>query len=154
MGLVDLHASHQLTDLSAFLVRGANSDITMVELNTDGLDFQGLELPVLSRAEMLEQDWDLENSASGKVGDLLPAGEEAAKRGREGEDESMVNKRARTEVEEPTEETVMGPPEELVAEAAGGPGDARRGGGGEEADAAQPAAHGGGGGGAGAGGAG
>ena len=119
MGLVDLNASHQLIDLSAFLVRGANSDITMVELNTDGLDFQGLELPVLSRAEMLEQDWDLENSASGKVGDLLPAGEEAAKRGREGEDESMVNKRARTEVEEPTEETVMGPPEELVAEAPG-----------------------------------
>ena len=119
MGLVDLHASPQLADLPAFLVRGANSDITMVELNTDGLDFQGLELPVLSRAEMLEQDWDLENSSRGKVGDLLPAGEEAAKRGREGEDESMVNKRARTEVEKPTEETVMGPPEELVAEAPG-----------------------------------
>ena len=118
MGLVDLNASHQLIDVSAFPVRGANS-ITMVELNTHGLDFQGLELPVLSRAEMLEQDWDLENSASGKVGDLLPAGEEAAKRGREGEDEAMVNKRARTEVEEPTEETVMGPPEELVAEAPG-----------------------------------
>ena len=64
MGLVDLHASHQLTDLSPFLVRGANSDITMVELNTDGIDFQGIKLPVLSRAKMLERDWDLENSAS------------------------------------------------------------------------------------------
>ena len=85
LGLVDLHASHQLADLSAFLVRGADPDITMVEPNTSGLDFQGLELPVLSRAEMLEQDWDLENSSRGKVGDLLPAGEEAAKRGREGE---------------------------------------------------------------------
>ena len=73
MGLVDLNASHQLIDVSAFPVRGANSDITMVELNTHGLDFQGLELPVLSRAELLEQDWDLENSAMGRVGDLLPA---------------------------------------------------------------------------------
>ena len=94
MGLVDLNASHQLTDLSAFLVRGANSDITMVELNTHGLDFQGLELPVLSRAEMLEQDWDLENSAMGRVGDLLPAGEEAAERGREGEERAR-NRRGR-----------------------------------------------------------
>ena len=35
----------------------------------------------------------LENSSRGKVGDLLPAGEEAAKRGREGEERARSQRR-------------------------------------------------------------
>ena len=68
------------------------------------LDFQGLELPILTDKELLEQAWNLEdeNEASNTQGVQMEnvEGEDNGKRGREEEEDgatSSRHKKARTE---------------------------------------------------------
>jgi len=124
-GIGDFHISQQDLQLSPSLVRATASvrDITLNEGTTmKDLDFQGLELPILTDKELLEQAWNLEdeNEASNTRGVQMEnvEGEDNGKRGREEEEDgatSLRHKKARTEnAVEQQEETLhvaVEPPE-------------------------------------------
>ena len=113
----DLAGTMEQMDLSPFLARTANRQITMVEEPfTAGLDFEGLPLPILTEDELLNEDWNLEEGGAVLVqGELELPGEEARKRGREEEAEETAVKKARVEEVVAEEETVMEAPGEAEA---------------------------------------
>jgi len=124
-GVGDFHISQQDLQLSPSLVRANVRDITLNEGTTmRDLDYQGLDLPILTDKELLEQTWNLEdqpeqsvagNDQGGQVGE--DEGEDHGKRRREEEDGAISSGRKKARVEnevEPQEETLhvaVDPPE-------------------------------------------
>ena len=86
-------------------------DITLAEPAMRDLDYQGLELPILTEQELLEQTWNLEEQPRVEGHDVEASGDREAgqsKRGRDEEEgsESSRTKRPRVDVEVPQEETL------------------------------------------------
>ena len=86
-------------------------DITLAEPAMRDLDYQGLELPILTEQELLEQTWNLEEQPRVEGHDVEASGEreaEQSKRARDEEEgsESSRTKRPRVDVEVPQEETL------------------------------------------------
>ena len=109
-----LHEFFQDLQLSPSLVRATARDFTLAEPSMVDLNYQGLDLPILTEKELLEQTWNLEEEsdvlANERVG-LVDghAVEENGKRGREDEDDGITSsrkKRARVEEEYHQEDTL------------------------------------------------
>ena len=86
-------------------------DITLAEPAMRDLDYQGLDLPILTEQELLEQTWNLEEQPRVEGHDVEASGEREAgqsKRARDEEDgsESLRTKRSRVDEEVPQEETL------------------------------------------------
>ena len=97
-------------------------DITLAEPAMRDLDYQGLDLPILTEQELLEQTWNLEEQPRVEGHDVEASGEREAgqsKRARDEEEgsESSRTKRPRVDVEVPQEETlnVASEPAEMPA---------------------------------------
>ena len=88
--------------LSPSLVRATARDFTLAEPSMVDLNYQGLDLPILTEKELLEQTWNLEEEsdvlANERVG--LVDGhvvEENGKRGREDEDDGITSSRKKSQ---------------------------------------------------------
>ena len=98
-------------ELSPSLVRANVRDITLAEPAMRDLDYQGLDLPILTEQELLEQTWNLEEQPRVEGQDVEASGEREAgqpKRARDKEEgsEPSRTKRPRVDVEVPQEETL------------------------------------------------
>ena len=101
----------QDVELSPSLVRANVRDITLAEPAMRDLDYQGLDLPILTEQELLEQTWNLEEQPRVEGQDVEASGEREAgqpKRARDKEEgsEPSRTKRPRVDVEVPQEETL------------------------------------------------
>jgi len=98
-GIGDFHISQQDLQLSPSLVRATVRDITLNEGTTmRDLDYQGLELPILTDKELLEQPWNLEEQLQPEENEAVQAqevqmGEENGKRRREEEEDGAASSR-------------------------------------------------------------
>ena len=97
-------------ELSPSLVRANVRDITLAEPAMRELDYQGMDLPILTEQELLEQTWNLEEQPRVEGQDVEASGERESgqsKRARDKEEgsEPSRTKRPRVDVEVPQEET-------------------------------------------------
>ena len=112
--------------LSPSLVRASARDFTLAEPSMVDLNYQGLDLPILTEKELLEQTWNLEEEPDVPVNERVGLADEHAvedngKRGREDEDDEIISsrkKRVRVEEDHHQEDTLhvaVDPPQQPPA---------------------------------------
>ena len=112
--------------LSPSLVRATARDFTLAEPSMVDLNYQGLDLPILTEKELLEQTWNLEEEPDVPANERVGLADEHAvedngKRGREDEDDEIISsrkKRVRVEEDHHQEDTLhvaVDPPQQPPA---------------------------------------